>query len=1154
MAVTVGAKTSTGTYYSAPQFTLNVTDTAPTLTTISELPGATQDTDFTISYATLLAASNAADVDAQDTVSFQIEAVTNGTLTKNGVAVTAGTTTLGPGESLVWHSNIGDAGDLSAFTVEAFDGLLTSGTPVAVVIATARNDHPPTLTTIGPIAGGAANASVTISYAALLAKSDAADVDSYDQGLLVFQIESVTSGTLTINGAAVIPGTTTMGSGDSVVWTPAQDATGSLAAFTVEAMDTSSELSGTPVTVTVQVGIPTLSTIGTLSEAVVGQAFSIPYATLLAASDAQNPNGPTLDFRIESTDSGTLTLNGVTVTNGTLFTVGETLAWTPASGASGATGAFTVVASDGTADSPTPVQVQVQVDTPPTLTTVSTLTGGIQDTDFAISYTQLLTASNMTDPDTGQTLSFLLYGLSTGTWTKNGAAIVAGTTLLGPGDSMVWHPAAGATGSAINAFAVKAYDGYAYSPTPIQVTVAVAAQVTVDAITSQSVPGGKTLIVPITGSTPNSQALTYSVTSSNSLVTGTILTGNTWIDIKVANMGDMIFQMFNDYTPTTVGRIETLINQGFYTGQSFYRIVSSFVAQGGNQTGSGVKFDDEYNTNLIFSGNAQLAMANSGTDTNDSEFFITDGPQRQLDFNYTIFGQLVVGTSIFNQIMALGTSSGTPTTAPTITSISVIADTTDAVLLLSAPTGANATVTVTAANGNGHSASQAFAVTAPVDTINDPPFLGPVSSVTAAPGQVVTVPLTSTDIDSGAVSFAWGTLSSNPAFTTASGSLNGTITATGTYTATLTLTPPAGYTGLVTLLVGVMQTGATARGNRTPTTNSSGQITDVTPLYDTEVITLSISQLVVTSGGTDLTYNKSGTIDFGAQFTGAPAPQRSITLTNRSATAVTISGTTLPTGFTTVTALPGTLAPGASATLVVQMDTSTGAQKFGTLTIDTSDPSLPAFAVTLNGTVGSNFITNLYRDILERTADAAGQTYWTNLILNGTMSIPQVTMSFLDSTEYRTNVIKALYQNILGRQPDTAGLQYWLSAFAAGANAEQVGAGFYGSQEYYNAHGGTATSVVSAFYTAIFGRSPDAGGLAYWSGLVAGGADRSMIAWELELSAEGVTETVQGIYSQYLHRAADPSGLAYWSAQLSAGVPKLNIIAGFLSSYEYFAS
>jgi hypothetical protein len=106
---------------------------APTLTTISTLTGATESAPYTITYAALAAAANEFDAEG-DSISFRIEAVSNGTLTKNGVAVVAGTTLLSAGESLVWTpANNGSA--LNAFTIKAYDGVLASATPVRQAIA-----------------------------------------------------------------------------------------------------------------------------------------------------------------------------------------------------------------------------------------------------------------------------------------------------------------------------------------------------------------------------------------------------------------------------------------------------------------------------------------------------------------------------------------------------------------------------------------------------------------------------------------------------------------------------------------------------------------------------------------------------------------------------------------------------------------------------------------------------------------------------------------------------------------------------------------------------------------------------------------------------------------------------------------------------------
>ncbi|MEO7577504.1 MAG: DUF4347 domain-containing protein, partial [Massilia sp.] len=123
---------------------------APALSTVTNLTGATEDTPYTISYASLLAAGNQTDVDAGTTFSFRIEAVSSGTLTKNGAAVVAGGTLVSAGESLVWTpaSNV-NGSSVAAFTVKAYDGALASPTAVAVNVNVAAVDDAPAFANLG---------------------------------------------------------------------------------------------------------------------------------------------------------------------------------------------------------------------------------------------------------------------------------------------------------------------------------------------------------------------------------------------------------------------------------------------------------------------------------------------------------------------------------------------------------------------------------------------------------------------------------------------------------------------------------------------------------------------------------------------------------------------------------------------------------------------------------------------------------------------------------------------------------------------------------------------------------------------------------------------------------------------------------------------
>ena len=117
-------------------------NTAPTLTAISPLPGALEDTAFTLTWAMLAAAADEADAQG-DSIGFRIEAPVNGSLTLNGAAVTPAVSVLAEGGSLVWTPAANANGTLEAFQVRATDGLLVSGAALPVRVAVgAVNDAP----------------------------------------------------------------------------------------------------------------------------------------------------------------------------------------------------------------------------------------------------------------------------------------------------------------------------------------------------------------------------------------------------------------------------------------------------------------------------------------------------------------------------------------------------------------------------------------------------------------------------------------------------------------------------------------------------------------------------------------------------------------------------------------------------------------------------------------------------------------------------------------------------------------------------------------------------------------------------------------------------------------------------------------------------
>ena len=118
-------------------------------------------------------------------------------------------------------------------------------------------------------------------------------------------------------------------------------------------------------------------------------------------------------------------------------------------------------------------------------------------------------------------------------------------------------------------------------------------------------------------------------------------------NVKMVKGGEFVIQLYPDKAPITVNSFVFLANQGFYNGVTFHRVLDGFMAQGGDPTGTGMggpgyQFVNE-SSDLKFDKAGVVAMANAGPDTNGSQFFITFGPQPQLDGGYTIFGQVISG-------------------------------------------------------------------------------------------------------------------------------------------------------------------------------------------------------------------------------------------------------------------------------------------------------------------------------------------------------------------------------------------------------------------------------------------------------------------------------------------------------------------------------
>ena len=301
-----------------------------------------------------------------------------------------------------------------------------------------------------------------------------------------------------------------------------------------------------------------------------------------------------------------------------------------------------------------------------------------------------------------------------------------------------------------------------------------------DAGNAYDIPSGKDLYVPLNGS-DTGQTVSYSAVSSNSNVSVQVLpSSNPIIEMTVSGTtgegqsfsGEMTFELFANIAPQTVAGIVKLIDDGVYNGAEFYRSETSTgfqLIQGGIEPPSGLisgktaapVLPDEFNVAASFNSPGLLAMANAGPGTASSEFFVmspsvplSQEPQ-ELNFGYTIFGQLLSGQDIYQDIEDVPTTSQNgidyDNTPVTIDTASVITSTSQAaVLQISEPSTFTGTsnITVTATGSDSTTAKQTFTVdptppTAAAST-GGLVILGPVANQTTAEGKSVSFQVSAT--------------------------------------------------------------------------------------------------------------------------------------------------------------------------------------------------------------------------------------------------------------------------------------------------------------------------------------------------------------------------------------------------------------------------
>ena len=144
------------------------------------------------------------------------------------------------------------------------------------------------------------------------------------------------------------------------------------------------------------------------------------------------------------------------------------------------------------------------------------------------------------------------------------------------------------------------------------------------------------------------------------------------------NMGNIELGLYDDLTPVTVENFVNLSKKGFYDGTIFHRVIKDFMIQGGDPQGDGTggpgyNIPDEFDDSLTFSEPGILAMANAGPNTGGSQFFITVINTDWLNNKHTIFGKVLNGYDIVENISNVAVGQGDKPVDPiTIESIEIV--------------------------------------------------------------------------------------------------------------------------------------------------------------------------------------------------------------------------------------------------------------------------------------------------------------------------------------------------------------------------------------------------------------------------------------------------------------------------------------------------
>lgn len=199
----------------------------------------------------------------------------------------------------------------------------------------------------------------------------------------------------------------------------------------------------------------------------------------------------------------------------------------------------------------------------------------------------------------------------------------------------------------------------------------------------------------------------------------------------------------------------------------------------------------------------------------------------------------------------------------------------------------------------------------------------------------------------------------------------------------------------------------------------------------------------------------------------------------------------------------------------------------------------------------ANYVDSLAETFLGSTPDAGTRQEWASRVYSD-QSRSGLAAELAQSDQFAGVMLAQLYQTAFGRPADAAGEAYWRKTLREGAEIDAVGSYFFASEEYFLTAGGTTTAFVSRLYSDVLGRPADAGGLAYWVGLLdSRQASRTAVAANFYYSAESRRDRTIIMYTRILGFAPSEASVEYWSARLIA-VDDIGLAVELATTDRYF--